>query len=272
MNFGASPSRMPPTLKRGRYAAAAAIQRAYRNRLAWKKAYMQRGSGLLRKAIGSRVNVFKRTTDAFGIKAGITGTSTYEQINCGSSPDQLLSIANAAASQFATGAYAMGGAFKFELAHLSNVSEITNLYDNYRIKMVYVHVIPSFNSSDVAFAGTTGAMGIPMLHYTVDNDDAVVPTSRGKVMENSYAKSRRLDAPFTIAVKPRAQNVVATTAGSAAAGMLPVNQWLDCDSTTIPHYGLKFWLDEFPTVTSDTASRPFIKFTCTYILEAKNVV
>jgi len=265
---------MPPTLKRGRYAAAAAIQRAYRQRLAYRSGYMKRGSGLLRKAIGARVNVFKRTTDAFGMLAGITGTTTHELVNAGASPDQLLAIANSSASQFVANAYAHGGAFKFELAHLTNYAEITNLYDNYRIKMVYVHVIPSFNSSEIAYgtASATGSMGIPMMHYTVDNDDAVVPTSRSKVTENSYAKSRRLDSPFTIAVRPRAQNVVATTAGSAAAGMLPANQWLDCDSTTVPHYGLKFWLDEFPTVTSATGSRPFLKFTCTYILEAKNVV
>jgi len=268
---------------------ATAFQRTYAARKIQRGYRMKRTGGarrigstqLIRSAIASRVNVFKRTTEAFGMKAGITGTTTERLQNTGTSPNQLLAIANVSGSQFVAGSYQHGGAFQFMLAHLTNVSEITQLYDNYRIKMVYINVIPSFNSADIASLGTGLSTAIPTMHYTLDNDDGLPPANRQDVLQNSYCKSVRLDRPFTIAVKPRAQSAVAANIqqggggflpGLAAGGMLPTQTWLDTASPAIPHYGIKYWMDEWPTVATDGPSCPFVKYTCTYILEAKNVV
>jgi len=263
-----------PSMKRGRYGGGRGMV-ATINRL--KSSILmkrRRGNRLLRSAIASRVNVFKRSTDAFGFQSSIAGVSnTPVLINTGTSPNQLLSIANASASQFVTtNSSQFGGSLQFMLSHLANVSEIVNLYDNYRIKKVVVQVIPSFNSSDLAqVAG--GTHGIPCMHYAVDSDDATVPANRTAIMENSYCRTVRLDGPFNIVIVPRAQNVIATSGGgSAAGGMLPSNTWLDTASQNVPHYGLKFWIDELVQVSADSSSRPFVKFSVTYYLECKNVV
>jgi len=263
--------------KRGRYSAprgmVAAISRL-RSGILMKR---RRGNRLLRNAIASRVNVFKRSTDAFGFKAPNTAGFTPTLVNAGASPNQLLTIANASASQFVGANSAQfGGSLQFMLSHLANVSEIVNLYDNYRIKKVVVQVIPSFNSSELIQA-VAGPAGIPCMHYAVDSDDATVPANRTSIMENSYCRTVRLDAPFNIVIVPRAQNVVATSGGgSVAGGMLPANTWLDTASQNIPHYGLKFWIDEMVQVAglvdADTPARPFVKFNVTYYLECKNVV
>lgn len=243
---------------------------------AWARSMRRAGSRqLVRRAIASRVNIFKRSTNCFGIQAGLTGTSTHRLVNAGGTNQELIKIANVGASEFlGNTCYQFGGSLQFMLGHVANSSEITNLYDNYRIKMVYVKITPSFNSADVYQAGSDAThISIPTMHYAVDTDDSVVPGTRNTVMENSYSKTVRLDKPFTIAVKPRAQNVVALSNGTnVAGGLMPSNVWLDSSSIDILHYGLKFWIDEWPTVTAANTPGPFIKFDCTYILEAKNVV
>lgn len=251
--------------------ASSAIGRAWRARRAFRTARGRtKMASFARGMLAARVHGFKRVTDAFGLKAGISGSTTYELVNTGSSPNQLLAIGNVSSSQFFTGAYQFGGAFQFMLSHVSNVSEITNLFDNYRIKNVIVKVMPQFNSSDVLI-GATGYAALPTMHYTIDQDDATIPSNRTAVLENSYCKSVRLDRPFSIVIKPRAQNVIATTAGAASGGMLPSGQWLDSATQTVPHYGLKFWMDDWNTVTSASPSQPCVKFIVTYTLECKNV-
>lgn len=226
----------------------------------------RRRNRLARSAIAARVHVFKRLTNAFGVISGVAGTSTLEEINIGSSPTALMINGTRSASEFQAGTYQWGGALQFMLSHVSNVSEITNLFDNYRIRGVKVTVTPGFNSAEVV---TT--MNIPTMHYAIDTDDAAVPSTRIAVQENSTCRSRRLDSPFSIYIKPRAQNVIAAAAGSVAGGMLPAGQWIDTASQSIPHYGLKFWIDEFPTAATAGANKAIIKFTVTYYLECKNV-
>lgn len=259
-----------PGIKRGRgYGGKYSAAKRLRSAMLMGR---RRGSRLLRSAIASRVNVFKRSTDAFGFKAPDTTAFAPLLVNSGAAPNALLTIANASGSQFVgANSSQFGGSLQFMLSHLANVSEIVNLYDNYRIKKVVVQVIPSFNSSDLIQAAS-GPMGIPCMHYAVDSDDATVPANRTSIMENSYCRTVRLDSPFNIVIVPRAQNVVATTTGSAAGGMLPANTWLDTASQNIPHYGLKFWIDEMVQVAADSQARPFVKFNVTYYLECKNVV
>lgn len=236
---------------------------------------MIRKPRLARQAIASRIHTFKRVTDAFGFRSAVggVGTTYIDLVNCGTGSNFLFSFANVSASNFATNSYQFGGSLQFMLAHVSNVSEIVSLFDNYRIKMVYVKVIPGFNSVDMVGGSITGAQHeLPTMHYTIDNDDATVPGNRTAVLENSYSKSVRLDKPFTIAIKPRAQNVVVGTGSSPAGGMLPANTWLDSSSQTIPHFGMKMWFDEWPVIAAANPAAATLKFIVTYTLECKNVV
>jgi len=228
---------------------------------------------LARMAIGARVHTFKRVSETFGFVTQVSGSGILpELVNAGGGTNEfLLNVANGSQSQFQQGAYQFGGSLQFMLKHVANFAEITNLFDNYRIKSVYVKVIPGFNSSDVV-----GTLNIPIMHYTVDVDDASVPLNRTEVLQNSKCKSVRLDQPFTIAFKPRAQTIVQSQANAGATqiagGLLPMNTWLDTSNQVVPHFGVKFWMDEFPNVSGSTAAKGMVKFSVTYILETKNVV
>lgn len=261
--------------------AAATIASAWRNSQAAQRVRMigmrqaRLGQRLARNAIASRIHQFRRVTDAFGFRSAVggAGTTYIDLVNCGSTPNQLFSFANVSPSSFTASSYQFGASLQFMLAHVSNVTEIVNLFDNYRIKYVSIKIVPGFNSVDMQGNAITGSQHeLPTMHYTIDNDDATVPANRTAVLENSYAKSIRLDKPFTITLKPRAQNVVATTAGAQSAGMLPATQWLDSSSQTIPHFGLKMWFDEWPVITAANSAAACLKFIVTYSLECKNVV
>lgn len=266
---------MPPYA--ARTSKSRSVRRSYPKRARNYGMGRKRGMALARGALAARIHSFKRCTEAFGFRSGLIGAaSVITHVNTGNgTAGFLLQTANESASQFAPGTYQFGGSLQFMLAHVANVSEITQLFDNYRIKAVVVNIIPGFNSADFdgGSATSNSSINIPTMHYTVDTDDATVPNNRVGVLEQSYSQSRRLDKPFSIMIKPRAQAVINSTAlGTAVGGMLPTGTWLDNSRTDVPHFGLKFWVDEWAAVASPGMDANYLKFTVDYYLEAKNVV
>lgn len=217
------------------------------------------GSSSMANAL-ARVHTFKRVGEPVVISNLVTGRAGTFGNN------DVLNIA-ATTDQFVPGTTQVAGAFRFALAQASNVTEITNLFDNYRIVRVKLMLSLSANNGDLVGAAST--LPIPMIHYTYDPDDGTVPASRTGVLENGYCRSRRLDKPFSITVTPRAQQSVVGGVGSAG-GLLPTSTWLDCASPAIYHYGVKFWMDQFPYTSTDKQFA--LTITPVYYLEAKNVV
>jgi len=227
---------------------------------------MKMGSGSFTNAL-ARVHVFKRV----GQPLVITNSNAVGRINTKGNTDLVggTGAAVGAAGAYYAGTTTIQGAFRFCLEQASNITDVKNLFDNYRIAKVKLLFAASLNSSEAVASGT-GPQPIPMINYCYDPDDNVAPTSREKVLENGYCVSKRMDRPFSVTIKPRAQQSV-TGGVASAGGMLPTTTWLDCDSPQIYHYGLKFWIDDFPF---SAASSDLYGFTVTptYYLEAKNVV
>lgn len=168
-------------------------------------------------------------------------------------------------------------ALRFTLGQAANISEITSLFDNYRIKQVKLRFDMSYDSpmgavsAGVAPAAITGGpYSNPLMHYCYDPDDSITPTSRIPVLENGYAKTVRLDKGLTITVNPRVQSVVQATSTTTAGGLLPLGHWLDTASVGVEHFGLKAVIDYFPFLSADNIA--FLTITPTFIIEAKNVV
>jgi len=222
--------------------------------------YMRMGSSMATAM--ARVHTFKRV----GEPAVITSFTapTYAQLNGNTS---LLTSINATVDQFILRASQVRGAFTFNLSQAANITDITNLFDNYRLVRVKLMFNLSSNSSDVS--GSNG-FALPIINYCYDPDDATVPPSRTTVLENGYCQTRRLDKPFSITLTPRAQQSVTGGTGGGG-GLLPTGTWLDCSSPAINHYGLKFWIDQFPF---DAAANYTYALTITpvYYIEAKNVI
>lgn len=211
----------------------------------------------------ARVHAFKRV----GEPVVITNNTAVTRINVQGNTDLLggPGAPVATADSFIASASQMRGAFRFCLSQASNISEITNLFDNYRITKVKLMFAMSVSEATSA----NSQLPMPIINYCYDPDDNTVPASRSSVLENGFCKTRRMERTFSVVVTPRAQqSVVGGTGG--AGGLLPVGNWLDSNSTAIYHYGLKFWIDQFPYASTDN----LIALTVTpiFYIEAKNVV
>lgn len=119
---------------------------------------------------------------------------------------------------------------QFSLNQLMNVTELTNIFDQYRILGVKVFV--SWNHN-VSTASATSSL--PGLMWFVDYDDATPPTG-DEVRERMGVMTKRWSADRVtqvMTVRPRP----IFTAGTA---MVPYGTWFDCQTNpNTVHYGIK---------------------------------
>lgn len=147
----------------------------------------------------------------------------------GSNTNALLTLGTTALSLGA--GYNIPFAMKFSLSQLSNVAELTGVFDQYRILGVKVFVSYQHNVS-TASANTS----LPNLQYFPDFDDNTPPANAVEVRQRMGVITKRFSADrvcFAMAVRPRP----IFTAGTA---MVPYGTWYDCQTNTNEnHFGIK---------------------------------
>lgn len=137
-------------------------------------------------------------------------------------------------------------AMTFDLAQVISPTEFGNLFDQYRIDRVEVHLRWNGYSvlSDLSVAGAnniTSLTGLaPVLYYKRDYDDANVPADLNVL--NEAAKTRRFtmkpDKDYVINITPAVLTEIYRT--SVSTSYAPkFKQVLDMGAQNIPHYGLK---------------------------------
>lgn len=237
---------------------------------------------LTRMVVPSRVHTFKRLAEIMYITAPDTTLIQPGLVGAGNAPFPYIVLSAATPSPAVYGTQSFGSALTFMIQQCANRQEILQLFDNYRIERVQVRFDYTFNSAPGApgaggLTATQGSLAVPTITVCPDFDDAVAPIDRNTVLQNSFARTRRLDRPFTITLKPRAQATITRADGAnpttAAGGLLPAATWLDSNSPTVPHYGLKFWVDDF-NVNGANALGAYsaLRMQVTYFIAAKNVV
>jgi hypothetical protein len=119
--------------------------------------------------------------------------------------------------------------YNFQLNDMLNVSELTSLYDQYKILLVEVHFRPGVTQST---SNSTGQLAV-----AIDYDDNVVPTASSQVLQ--YGDLVHADFRKTVSVRLKPRPAISGTTG--AAFVAPRNIWLDCGYPTVPHFGLKIF-------------------------------
>lgn len=227
----------------------------------------------------ARVHVFKRVGNPVVIQA--RASPTLALVAPGSNATLISGNGALAASvdSYVQFANQVRGAFKFMLNQCAETSEITSLFDNYRIKKVRLAFMYSGTDASTGLQGAASAsLACPIMHYCYDPDDNKTPGTREEVMASGYAKTTRLDRIVYVDIVPRAQTpvtVAPTTAGGASTvaavgGLMNRNQWFDSSNATVEFFGLKFWIDQFPSVASD--NQYALTITPTFYIEGKNVI
>ena len=119
------------------------------------------------------------------------------------------------------------------LASLSGYTEITSLFDHYRITGWDIMFMNNRTMSDEATAGVM----MPFM-WIVNDQDGGGPTTEAAFFERGDAIVRRMDVPLTF--KNRSPRISgAAYAGGAFTGYTvgAKGVWLDCASSAIPYYG-----------------------------------
>lgn len=172
----------------------------------------------------------------------------------------LLTLGTPALSNGA--GYNIPFAMKFSLSQLVNYTELTNVFDQYRILGVKVFVSYQHN---VSTAG--GTSSLPSLQYFPDFDDNTPPTSAQAVRERMGVITKRYSADrvcFAMSVRPRP----IFTAGTA---MVPYGTWYDCQTNPNEnHYGIKGIINNVNLPPSSTIATSF-KFDVQYVVQFRTL-
>lgn len=157
-------------------------------------------------------------------------------------------------------------AMNFRLSDIINYTDITSIADNYKLKSVYVRIMPSFTQ-----VGLPSIYNYPSLQWDIDKDDGALPTV-DLLRQKMGVTTRTFKPGQYIGIKiayPNIQASVADSTGTTSA--MPIgNRWLDAADVNVPHLGLKGVFSNVDLPASGTAKIAF-KFDVAYTLEAKNL-
>lgn len=134
-------------------------------------------------------------------------------------------------------------ALSVNLAQLPGVSDFANLYDEYRIDYVK-HKIFLCVPPEAAPLSNTNTY--PVAYWSIDKDDDTAPASLDEIRQHGNVQTSMLtnERPIIITYKPsslvQTYRTAVSTGYSAKQG-----QWIDMAGTNVPHYGLKFGLNDF---------------------------
>lgn len=140
------------------------------------------------------------------------------------------------------------GALSFTLSQVPNNVEFTSLYDQYRINGIKWTLIPRGNIADITPTGTAGVFqGQSTGVFTaLDYDDATTPTSVNQLMEYQNVKMTRAHQMHSRYFKPRYNLAGVENLGTGLITNIKNTKagWLDCDKITVPHFGIKYCLQQ----------------------------
>lgn len=242
----------------------------------YRKYVGRRRQALVPRSLTYNVHYFKRTVggtqDVYNCLADGTvikrdGVNNYFKF-CTNAPSQGTKVFGALV-------------YQFSLESLPSITELTSLFDAYRINKVVVKITPSatmVSSNNVSSTSPVYSSVNPLLHWVLDHDDIALPSLNegGLNILRQYPsyKWRRLIAgrPISIVVKPR----TATSSNQSTGIGITLNHkkmgaWFDCANDNIKFFGLKMLLTGIqPTQEIIDFQLPF-DIQTTYYLSFKGV-
>jgi len=163
-------------------------------------------------------------------------------------------------------------AYSFTLGALPNYTEITNLFEQFKINAVKLTFIPladsvDFNQYQESKATSRPYATQPRMYTLVDKDGAPTVSTEAIMLENSAVRIIRQPLKgFNIYInKPCVQVEVGTTLGFSGA-MPRASPWLDCDNYGVRHEGCVVG-----GVTTDGTVSFGFQVIATYYIAAKGV-
>lgn len=142
-----------------------------------------------------------------------------------------------------------GNSYIFKLSSVIDSSDLTNLFDKYKINGVKLKIMYQADSASVGGSGV-----FPIFNYCYDGDDATIPTSLNQVESKAKARSVVLSAnkPVSIFIKPKVASYLYSTVSGAPVPGYSVTKapYINSTYSDVQHYGLKTWINNFYAPTN----------------------
>lgn len=199
-----------------------------RKRVARRKRYAKKAR------IGTKPTIIKR----IGLPIRIANSASSYLPYAESDGNGSLQVGTASADILNTSQ--VGASLQFKLESSVDYADLVALYDRYKIVGVKLKFLYQQNIGSVG--STTGSI-LPILNYSFDADDNVVPASLIEVTKKQYCHTKIMNAnrSFGLYIKPR-QAIQSSLAG---ADVNMKAQFNNCANADIPHYGLKMYINNW---------------------------
>lgn len=147
----------------------------------------------------------------------------------------------------------------FAINGVAGIGEFSALFDQYMLThvqmMFHLRIDPSAQTATTAI--------YPKLYWFTDYDDANAPPSLNAVREHPRCKIAVLNPnrPVICNIKPAVLNEVYRSPTTSSYNP-KWRQWLDFAQTDVPHYGLKFAIDNFTNTNYIVSTELKFWFAC----------
>lgn len=214
-------------------------------RLAYRRRSRRPGRARLYRRIGysgaiKQTHAYKRYTWDYTIANTYSGGASgivlnVDGVNQGSN---YLGVRIGNLQSSVNGTSGFGGSIDFRMNMLPGLNDFATLYDKYKLTGVKVKIIPLSNFASASNLGT-----LPMITAAVDQDDNTIPVDDIVLREYGNCKVKRLVNGFSIFVKPKQVATIADAIGADQTAVVQTPKYIDFNQTDIPHFGLKWYMD-----------------------------
>lgn len=142
------------------------------------------------------------------------------------------------------------GAMSFQLDQLPAYTEFASLFDQYRIEKIDLVFSTRLDPSSSSAAAQAW---FPRLFTLVDNDDTTTPGGADELRQSARCQLAivKPDAFVKRSFAPKCLSTVYNTAVSSGYA-LSDSTWLDMATPSVPHYGLKYAVENLSTLNTQT--------------------
>lgn len=129
--------------------------------------------------------------------------------------------------------------YAFKLDNVAEYTEITQLFDQYKICMVKVRFTFNGWPQNIQTIAAASTVTIPRFHWVIDQTDNSTPAAIADIRSYSNYKVVQLMAgkPVKIIIRPR------TKINNLNGYIVGRPQWIATSDATAAHYGLKTIID-----------------------------
>lgn len=156
-------------------------------------------------------------------------------------------------------------ALNFQLRDLPNYSELTSLWDRYKINFVKVKIIP-YNTGSLTGAAFSSVYGQSscLIHSALDYDDTALPSADSSGVDGlrqyqTYKVSNILMKPHVRVVRPSLLTALNDVTGTSIGGKV-TKGYVNLSNTLVPHFGMKFMFEGMSGGSSDALNGFIISF------------